>query len=71
MNSLRETMYKKCYTHDDIRIVDKLVNTLESGDVTRENYWQIICKLTRNTHSDKLLGRWKCLAECAESHLFN
>lgn len=56
--------YRYAWTNSDIKRIDKL-NALTNPDT----FWDNVRKLTKNIHSDHVIGIWQCLAEVRYNEL--
>lgn len=56
--------YRYAWTNSDIKRIDKL-NALTNPDT----FWDNVRKLTKNIHSDHVIGIWQNLAEVRYNEL--
>jgi len=59
----RKEAYNRAIENSDFSKIDKIYNGIESGRITKENFWDVIRMFTRNVTSDHSIKRWQCLAD--------
>ena len=62
-NELKQKAYKRIIENADITKINKILKGLETGKITKENFWDSIRKLTKSVSSDHSMNRWEILSE--------
>lgn len=60
---LRSLAYKRCVENRDYNKVDKIIDGIYKGNITKENLFCEVKKITRRVTSDHSISRWLILAE--------
>ena len=47
----------------DLKKMDKIVNGLNDGLISKENFWDSIRWLCKNVKSEHSIKRWQCIAD--------
>jgi len=55
--------YKRAIENADVTKINKILKGLETGKITKENFWDSIRKLTKSVSSDHSMNRWEILSE--------
>lgn len=59
----KQDAYSRAIENRDISKIDKIYNGIESGKITKENFWDNIRKFTKSVTSDHAISRWNCLSD--------
>lgn len=63
IEQLKEESKRLIFENRDINKIDKIIKGLETGKITKDNFYDNIRKFTKNTYSDHSIGRWQCISE--------
>ena len=63
IEKLRNLAYRRCIEYRDFAKVDKIIDGICKGSITKENLYDSVLKLTKNVTSDHSIKRWKILTE--------
>ena len=63
IKELRQQAEKRVIENADIAKINKILNGIESGKISKDNFYRCIKKFTKNITSDHSINRWECLSE--------
>ena len=67
IEKLRNLAYGRCIESRDFAKVDKIIDGICKGSITKENLYDSVRKLTKNVTSEHSIRRWGILTEWFDS----
>ena len=60
---LKQKAYKRVLEKTDVSKINKILKGIETGQITKENFWNSIRKFTKSVSSDHSINRWQIISE--------